>query len=53
MNNVGNTEACLPEYNGTLNSVPNGSFTTPGTSGVLQCIPMAPRMAGMSLEYNF
>ena len=41
MNNVANTQACLPEYNGVLNSAPNGTFGTPGTSGVLQCIPLA------------
>ena len=29
MNNVANTEACLPEYNGVLNSAPNGTFGTP------------------------
>ena len=53
MNNVANTEACIPEYNGVLNSVPNGTFGTPGTSGVLQCVPLPPRMTGMSLEYKF
>ena len=26
MNNVANTQACLPEYNGVLNSAPNGTF---------------------------
>ena len=53
MNNVMNSHICTPEYTGVLNSAPNGTFTTPGTSGVLQCIPMAPREAGVSLQYNF
>ena len=53
MNNVANTEACLPEYNGVLNSAPNGTFGTPNTSGLLQCVPLPPRMTGLQLTYNF
>jgi iron complex outermembrane receptor protein len=53
MNNVANTEACLPEYNGVLNSVPNPTFGVPNTSGVLQCIPLPPRMMGVQVTYNF
>lgn len=53
MNNVANTQACLPEYNGVLNSAPNGTFGSPNTSGVLQCIPLAPRMMGVTLGYKF
>ena len=53
INNAANTPVCQPEFTGVLNSVPNGSFTSPGTSGVLQCIPLAPREAGLSLQYNF
>jgi len=53
MNNVVNTQACLPEYNGVLNSAPNGTFGSPNTSGVLQCIPLAPRMMGITLGYKF
>ncbi len=53
MNNVANTQACLPEYNGVLNSAPNGTFGTPNTSGLLQCIPLAPRMTGIQLTYHF
>jgi iron complex outermembrane receptor protein len=53
MRNALNQKACTPEFNGVLNSVPNGTFGTPGTSGVLQCIPLPPRMSGVSLEYNF
>ncbi len=53
MNNVANTQACLPEYNGALNSAPNGTFGTPNTSGVLQCIPLPPRMTGVQLTYKF
>ena len=53
MNNAADSQICQPEFTGVLNSAPNGSFTTPGTSGVLQCIPMAPRMTGVSLQYNW
>ena len=53
MNNVANTQACLPEYNGVLNSAPNGTFGTPNTSGLLQCIPLPPRMTGVQLTYKF
>ena len=53
MNNVANTPACLPEYNGVLNSAPNGTFGTPHTSGVLQCIPLPPRMTGVTATYRF
>jgi iron complex outermembrane receptor protein len=53
MTNVANTEACLPEYNGVLNSAPNGTFGVANTSGVLQCIPLPPRMTGVTLGYKF
>ena len=53
MNNVANTQACLPEYNGTLNSVPNPTFGSAGTSGVTQCIPLPPRMTGIQATYHF
>ena len=53
VNNVANTQACLPEYTGVLNSAPNGTFGTPATSGLLQCVPLAPRMAGIVLKYKF
>lgn len=53
MNNVANTEACLPEYNGVLNSAPNGTFGVANTSGVLQCVPLPPRMSGVQLQYKF
>ncbi|MBV9549596.1 MAG: TonB-dependent receptor [Alphaproteobacteria bacterium] len=52
-NNVAGTQACLPEFTGVLNSAPNGTFGTPNTSGLLQCIPLAPRMVGMQLSYRF
>jgi iron complex outermembrane receptor protein len=52
-NNITNTEACLPEFTGVLNSAPNGTFGVPNTSGVLQCVPLAPRMVGMQLTYRF
>jgi iron complex outermembrane receptor protein len=53
MNNVLNTPACLPEYNGVLNSAPNASFGIPNTSGILQCVPLPPRMTGLTLRYKF
>jgi iron complex outermembrane receptor protein len=53
MSNVANTQACYPEYNGVLNSAPNASFGIANTSGVLQCVPLAPREAGVTLGYKF
>jgi iron complex outermembrane receptor protein len=53
MTNVANTPACLPEYNGVLNSAPNASFGIANTAGVLQCVPLPPRMAGITLGYKF
>jgi iron complex outermembrane recepter protein len=53
LSNVANTPVCLPEYNGVLNSAPNASFGIANTAGVLQCVPMAPRMAAVSLRYSF
>ena len=53
MTNVANTPACLPEYNGVLNSAPNASFGIANTAGVLQCVPLPPRMVGMTLGYKF
>ncbi|HEX3754969.1 MAG TPA: TonB-dependent receptor [Rhizomicrobium sp.] len=53
MNNVVNTPACLPEYQGVLNSAPNGSFGIADTAGILQCVPLAPRMTGVQVSYRF
>ena len=53
MNNATGNKACMPEYTGVLNSAPNGTFGVPNTSGVLQCIPLAPRMTGMQLSYRY
>ena len=53
MNNALNTPACLPEYNGVLGSAPQGTFGIVNTSGVLQCVPLAPRMSGITLKYRF
>lgn len=53
VDNVANTPVCLPEYNGVLNSAPNASFGIPNTAGVLQCVPLAPRMVALSLSYKF
>jgi iron complex outermembrane receptor protein len=51
--NVFNREACVPEPQGMLNSAPNGTFGVAGTSGALQCVPLAPRMIGASLQMTF
>ena len=53
VNNATNQQACLPEYVGVLNSAPNATFGVAGTSGVLQCVPLAPRMAGIQAIYRF
>jgi iron complex outermembrane receptor protein len=51
--NAFNRQACVPEPQGVLNSAPNATFGTAGTSGVLQCVPLPPRMYGVTLAYNF
>jgi iron complex outermembrane receptor protein len=59
--NAFNTQACQPESGnsgsgagaGLLNSVPTATFGTPGTSGVIQCIPLPPRMFGVTAKYTF
>lgn len=53
MSNVLNTPACMPEYNGVLNSAPNSSFGVANTAGVLQCVPLPPRMTGVQVQYRF
>ncbi len=53
VSNVLNTPACVPEYNGVLNSAPNASFGVANTAGVLQCVPLPPRMTGVTLGYKF
>ncbi|MGH6827831.1 MAG: TonB-dependent receptor domain-containing protein, partial [Rhizomicrobium sp.] len=53
VDNATNQKACVPEYQGVLNSVPNNTFGVAGTSGVLQCIPLAPRMSGIQAIYRF
>jgi hypothetical protein len=58
--NLFNAKACQPESGttggggaGVLNSVPNATFGTPNTSGLLQCVPLAPRMFQVTLRYDF
>ncbi len=53
MNNALNTKACLPEYTGQLSSAPQGSFGILNASGLLQCVPLPPRMSGVTLSYKF
>ncbi len=60
VSNLFNKKACQPESGtsggggaGVLNSAPNATFGTPGTSGVLQCVPLPPRMFEVTLKYEF
>ena len=53
MTNVTNNRVCQPESQGVLGSSPQGTFGVVGTSGVLQCLPMAPRMVGTTLSFKF
>ncbi len=51
--NVFNKEVCVPEPAGVLNSAPNATFGIANTSGVLQCVPLAPRTYGLTLSMAF
>ncbi len=51
--NVFDSKICVPEPQGVLNSAPNATFGVAATSGVLQCMPMAPRMSGVTMAYTF
>jgi len=53
VSNATNKRACQPESQGVLGSSPQGSFGVAGTSGVLQCLPLPPRMAAATLAYRF
>ncbi|SFR77772.1 TonB-dependent receptor [Sphingomonas jatrophae] len=53
VNNVFGKKACVPEPQGVLNSAPNGTFGVAGTSGVLQCLPLSPRMWGGQIGFRF
>jgi iron complex outermembrane receptor protein len=53
VNNLYNKKACVPEPQGVLNSAPNGTFGVAGTSGVLQCVPLPPRMYGGTIGFAF
>jgi iron complex outermembrane receptor protein len=60
VSNLFDKKACYPESGttggggaGLLNSAPNATFGTPNTSGVLQCVPLAPRMFAVNLKYVF
>ena len=53
MTNATNKRACTPESQGVLGFTPQGSFGVAGTSGVVQCLPLPPRMTGASLSYRF
>ncbi len=51
--NAFNKAACEAEPQGVLNSAPNATFGAAGSSGVLQCVPMPPRMYGLRFDYRF
>ena len=51
--NAANKKACQAEPQGVLGSSPQGSFGVARTSGVTQCLPLPPRMAGATLSYKF
>ena len=53
MTNATNNRVCQPESAGVLGSSPQGTFGVAGTSGVVQCLPLPPRMAGATLSYSF
>jgi len=59
VSNVFNKAACQAEPGGTgggagvLNSNPNATFGVPNTSGVVQCMPLPPRMFGVTVKYAF
>lgn len=51
--NLTNNRVCQPEAQGVLGSSPQGSFGVIGTSGITQCLPLPPRMAGATLSLKF
>ncbi len=58
--NAFDKKACQPESGttggggaGVLNSAPNATFGVANTSGVLQCVPLPPRMFGFTVRYAF
>jgi iron complex outermembrane receptor protein len=51
--NATNNEVCQPESQGVLGSTPQGTFGVIGTSGIVQCLPLPPRMVGATLSYRF
>lgn len=61
LSNVFNKKACLGEPGGTgagggagvLTSTPNFTFGVPNTYGLIQCVPLPPRMFAATLRYNF
>ena len=59
VSNVLNRKACFAEPGGTgggagvLGSTPNATFGVAGASGIVQCVPVAPRMFAISLRYSF
>ena len=51
--NVFNKAACSPESAGSLNIVPNSSLTNPNVAGIIQCVPLPPRLFGLTARYRF
>jgi iron complex outermembrane receptor protein len=61
VSNLFNKKACLAEPGGTgagggagvLTSTPNATFGVPNTSGLVQCVPLPPRMFQIAVRYVF
>jgi outer membrane receptor protein involved in Fe transport len=59
VSNLFNRRACQGEPGGTsggagvIGSTPNSTFGVPGTSGLVQCVPLPPRMVAATVRYAF
>jgi len=59
VSNLFNRRACQGEPGGTsggagvIGSTPNSTFGVPGTSGLVQCVPLPPRMIAATVRYAF
>lgn len=59
VSNLFNRKACQGEPGGTsggagvIGSTPNSTFGVPGSSGIVQCVPLPPRMMTATVRYTF
>ena len=59
ISNLFNRKACQGEPgaasggSGVIGTTPNSTFGVPGTSGLLQCVPLPPRMLAATVRYTF